>query len=351
MKTTTSIGTIIPIQTSIQKLKKTVVVFWILFFLAFGFSKAQAAERHIAVVTRPGWSGELEFACRIQKAATNINWIVDIVDFRDTTIDHIKYDFVICLIPDAYRSSHTTYLTLFDPKNHFFKETGSLKKEYSSYDGYLVTYKLDPSKRSFDSISKHAWMPWYPSAQIVPHEKIDPKFLFYVCANWSQRSHDPRYKVLLSLLDRKPYTRLYGLEHFKTLYPRSYISFIPVDGESMLQEIQKSGIALVLHSLDHLDNAIPSGRIFEAVASSSVVICDNNPFVKEHFGSSVLYIEQNTTGPDMFQQIDKHMNWILSHKEEAMAMAQKAHEIYIEKFTLENQLLELEELHNNIVKK
>jgi hypothetical protein len=336
------------IRTKIKKLR-SLFIYIVLLFFTFGYCNLQANEKHIAVVTRPGWSGELEFAYRIHKAGSNLGWKVDIVDFKDSSINTKQYDFVLCLVPDAFKSNHHTYLTLFDPKSHFFKESGSLAKEYRSYTGYLLTYEPNHRSKSFAEISKHPWMKWYPSSQLTEYNETDPSHLFYVCSNWSQRSSDPRYKILLTLLNSQYYTRLYGLGHFKDLYPESYVSFIPVDGESMLQEINNSGIALVLHSLIHLDSAIPSGRIFEAVASSSVVICDKNPFVMQHFGDSVLYIEQNSSGYEIFKQIDNHVNWILEHKEEAKAMAKKAHSIYLEKFTLENQLSKLEELHDNYV--
>lgn len=317
-------------------------------FAVLASSDSYSQNRHIAVVTRPGWPGEIEFAARLKKAGSNLNWKVDVVDFKDTAIDRRNYDFVICLVPDAYRSRHPTYLTLFDPKNHFFKSDGFLHKDYSSYNGYLITYDVSQNKKDFAPGGKTAWMQWYPTAQWIDYQEVDPSYLFYVCANWSQRSRDPRYKILLKLLDKKPYTRFYGLEHFKKLYPRSYVSFIPVDGEFILRTIQDCGVALVLHSLDHLDNSIPSGRIFEAVASSAVVICDKNPFVMNTFGDSVLYIEQNADGITMFKQIESHMDWIHTHPKEALEMAKRAHAIYVEKFLLEDQLLRLEEFHEKV---
>jgi hypothetical protein len=315
------------------------------FFIFFNFATLRAKEHHIAVIVRSGWSGEVEFACRIQKAALNLNWQADIVDYKDKTIDSINYDFVLCLVPEAPKLKHYTYLTLFDPKNHFFNEDGALKEEYSNFYGYLLTYKLKSENKAFNTITSHPWMEWYPSTQFIEYE--EPKFsgLFYVCSNWSQRSSDPRYKIFLNLLDRQPYTRLYGLGHFKKLYPNSYVSYIPVDGTSILKEIHKAGVSLVLHSSDHLNSEIPSGRIFEATGSSSLVICDKNPFVIEHFGDSVLYIEQDKDGFSMFKQVENHINWIATHKEDAIIMAKKAHNICHTKFSLEMQLLKLGELH------
>ena len=103
----------------------------------------------------------------------------------------------------------------------------------------------------------------------------------------------------------------------------------------------------MLHSESHHKYKIPSGRIFEAVAASAVVITDRNPFVMEHFGDSLLYIDQTLSGDEMFNQIDAHVMWIQNHPEEALEMAKRAHQIFEEKFLLEQQLLQFDEFHRS----
>lgn len=107
--------------------------------------------------------------------------------------------------------------------------------------------------------------------------------------------------------------------------------------------MNQHGISLVLHNGGHLQNKAPSGRIFEAAAAAAVIISDEHAFVKREFKNSVLYIDHRKF--DLFSQIEKHMQWIKANPEKARAMAEKAHQIFLQKFTLEDQL---NHLYNNI---
>ena len=327
-------------------MSKKKMVFLKVLAVCFFFSSITVEARRIAILIRPNFLGEVEFANRIVKASKNIGWESIIEDYQDKTLDSKHYDFMICLVPEARRFSTPAYLALFDPKNHYFRSNGLLKTEYLTYSGYLVTYPIDLTKKVFSFFRYRPWMNWLPLVQFSEYKEVDPDFLFYVCCAWGNRARDERYKTFLSLLDQTSYARFYGGSHFSSVYPDSYLGSIPMDGESMLLKIHENGVCLVLHSSDHLGNAIPSGRIFEAVAASSVVISDQNPFVLENFGNSVLYIDHTSSGVNLFNQVEAHMNWIRSHKKEARAMAKKAYEIYRKKFLLEDQLIRLGELYD-----
>ncbi len=322
-------------------------------------SEAKAATRSIAVQGRPDWIGEKETISRLTLAAANLGWACDIVDYQSMNIDQKEYDFVICYVRDAYKSRHTTYFVLSGGVSEkFFLDDGTLKEEFASYNAYLVIYNFanrTQNLKTTPSASWKFWSPlapymenWYPTAQFVAYQEVDPKYLFYPCAVWGNRAKDEKYKKLLSLLDKQPYTKFYGKKDFARTYG-SYVSYIPADGVSLIREIQKNGVSLLLHSENHLRDKIPSGRIFEAAAASSVIISDQNAFVIENFGDSVLYINETLDAVEMLNQIDAHMQWILSHKKEALAMAKRAHEIYAKRFLFEDQLLRLEKFHMNIM--
>lgn len=323
------------------------ILFWIVHF-----STTYAYERNIALITREGWRGEVEFAYRIQKACQHMNWHADIVDIHDTSIYEKKYDFAICLVPKPYTPfKFPCYLCLFHPKHHYFNENGYLAEPYTSYDGYLLSYPLGSDKKDFTDYSKHPYLFWLPTTQRFPYKQVYPKHLFYMCCLWGERAFQYKYKELLKKLNWKKYTRLYGAQEFKKLYPNSYVTSIPFDGESLLRTINKNGVCLVLHSKDHLAYGIPSGRIFEAAASSSIIISDKNDFVIKNFGDSVLYVESNTTGKEIYRQIDRCMKWIQANPREALARAQKSYEIFATNFTLENQLYKLGMFHDEITSK
>ncbi|MDR0679405.1 MAG: hypothetical protein LBF24_04135, partial [Puniceicoccales bacterium] len=109
--------------------------------------------------------------------------------------------------------------------------------------------------------------------------------------------HDPRrgklYAKLYRLLDGTNYFDVYGpASIWSRRTPMSYRGFVRWDGGALLDVMRSAGISLVLHSDDHLTGATVSPRIFEAAAASNVIISDRHSFVLEHFGDSVLYVDQ-----------------------------------------------------------
>lgn len=316
------------------------------FFFLFSPLTIQAQIKTVGIVVRPYFYGEIEFAHRIVRAGENIGWTSTVIDYLDQTVDQKKFDFTICLVPEACRLSCISYLALFDPIHHYFRSNGRLKSEYLTYDGYLVTYPINFENKFSFFFSCRPWMNWFPLVHFLEYEEVDPHYLFYICCNWGSRLQDEKYKTLLQLLDASSYAHFYGRDSFKKEYPNSYISSIPMDGESLFAKMREDGVCLVLHSEDHLESGIPSGRIFEAIASSAVVISDRNPFVLEHFGDSLLYIDLDASGEELFKQVEEHMHWIRNHKQEAKNKSKKAYEIYKRKFLLEDQLIKLEEMHD-----
>lgn len=320
----------------------------VLFFLLF-CCLAYASERRIALLVRDEFKGEISFAYRLQAACQNLHWKAEIVFIEKSKVLRKKsYDFVINLVPGTYRHPKCkNYLAVFHPKHHLFKKKGALKKEYRSYDGYLTTFEPPPigHKESLSNSQKFPHFRWYPSAQKRPFQIVDPTHLFFICCIWGNRFEDEKFRQLLGLLDKEPYTRFYGKPLFKSLFPQSYLGKIPYDEESLMRIAAAAGVTLILHSNDHNAQGIPSGRIFEAAAASTVIICDQNAFVQEHFGDSVLYIDTQQDSNSILSQIQSHMKWIQENKTAALEKAEKAYSIYQEKFLLEDQLLKLEKFH------
>lgn len=148
-----------------------------------------------------------------------------------------------------------------------------------------------------------------------------------------------RYLKLYSALDKQDYFILYGPEGTwgdKNL--KSYRGVLPFENEALVDGIAEAGIALLLHGQDHLKSGTPTGRIFEAAAASALMISDNHPFLREHFGDTVLYIDENAEAEDIFKQIDTHVKWAQAHPEEAMAKAKASHKIFVDKFALEHEV-------------
>ena len=97
-----------------------------------------------------------------------------------------------------------------------------------------------------------------------------------------------------------------------------------------------------------MDGDCPSARIFEAAAASSIIISDELPFTKKHFGDSVLYVDTTRSAEEMFRTINAHMQWIFAHQGEAEAMARRSHQIFCEKFALEDLMRDILDLYESV---
>jgi hypothetical protein len=148
--------------------------------------------------------------------------------------------------------------------------------------------------------------------------------LFYVGINWEAiGAGKSRHQDVLKNLDSTGLLRIYGPEIFQNTRVwagyKSYVKEIPFDGITMIDEIAKAGIVLVLSSQAHKDSGLMSNRLFEAVAGGALVICDENPWAKTHFGDSLLYIDTRTSAEQITQEIRKHIEWAKAHPEQALA--------------------------------
>jgi len=52
----------------------------------------------------------------------------------------------------------------------------------------------------------------------------------------------------------------------------------------------------------------------------------------------------------MYKQVKAHYDWIKANPEKAKAMAARAHQIFLEKFTLEKDLVRIAKMHEYVVK-
>ncbi|MBO7454006.1 MAG: glycosyltransferase family 1 protein [Alphaproteobacteria bacterium] len=226
----------------------------------------------------------------------------------------------------------------------------------NSYN-YLIVHKDIPQiKKKYDAIlsvvPEEKVKKLYPNGPIVPFffSVHSTKFcdspktrLFFGGDSWDRyRSRD--VAKLYKLLDNTGYFDLYGTKSFGL---NSYKGFIPYGENTILDAMRKSGVALVLHSVGHFKDDIPTARIFEAIAASTVVITDRLPFIVKNFGDSVLYIDRDKSSEEMFKQIDAHMKWILSHPQKAIELARQSHEIFLKNFTLERIMKNVMERYEN----
>jgi hypothetical protein len=189
---------------------------------------------------------------------------------------------------------------------------------------------------------------YHSTADIVYPPSLGDFKLFYIGINWEAISGGKsRHQDVLKRLDQSGLVRIYGPQIFQGVKVwagyDSYVREIPFDGISMLDEISRAGISLVLSSQAHRDSALMSNRLFESVAAGALVICDENNFATKFFGDSLLYIDSRCSDDKIFEDIQTHIAWAKANPEKALAMVAKAQAIFREKFTLKKNLSQLYE--------
>lgn len=312
-------------------------------------------EAHIrmGLVTSANYVGDREVAWRIKIAAERLGWTVLLDEAEGRQILNEQLDWSICMLTKNEFSNPQcpNYLMVFHPFNYLDKER-KFHPFYEKYDGYLLTINDRESlKIGLKQKNKEFhYTTFYPTIQSVPYMKVQLKNLVVMVAVWGNRLKDLKFQNLYSLLSESGHAKFYGVNRNKSMIRYGYKGAIPFDGVSVIKVLQKNGIVLLLHSDIHNENSIPTSRIFEAAASSAVIISDQNPFVIKHFGDSVFYIDTSLSAKDIFDQIEHHLKTIQENPEKALEMTQKAHQIFTENFTMESQLLSLEAMHQGIKK-
>jgi hypothetical protein len=187
---------------------------------------------------------------------------------------------------------------------------------------------------------------YHSTADVMHPPSLGDGKLFYAGINWEAISGGKsRHQEVLKRLDKTGLLRIYGPTIFQGVRVwagyDSYVREVPFDGVSMIDEISKAGVALVLSSQAHKDSELMSNRLFESVSAGALVICDENPFAKKFFGDSLLYIDSRSPVEQIHDDIARHLEWAHVHSDQALAMIAKAQDIFRKRFTLIGNLSDL----------
>ena len=225
---------------------------------------------------------------------------------------------------------------------------------YDEKDGRMSKHLncvLKNCERSLDGASSlTASLP----AKSILEPKLDNPKMFYCGMNWEKVVNKTnRHEGLFKLLDRTKKVKFFGpevMENWGGLRPWDgydcYQSSIPFDGFSILKEINDCGICLVLSSDIHRRSGAATNRLYEACAAGAVIISDDNPFVQKYFKDSVLFIQYNkNNAEDTFKQIMEKYEWITEHRDEALELAKRSQNIFIEHFSVDEQLKKIIKNH------
>jgi len=187
---------------------------------------------------------------------------------------------------------------------------------------------------------------YHSIADVVHAPSLGDQKLFYAGINWEAlNGGKSRHQEVLKRLDKTGLIRIFGPTVFQNVKVwdgyDSYVREIPFDGVSMLDEISKAGIALVLSSPAHKNAELMSNRLFESVAAGALIICDENKFASRFFGDALLYIDSRDNVDKIVEDIHRHLAWAKANPDLALAKTAKAQAIFKQTFTLKKNLADI----------
>lgn len=325
------------------------------------------------------WPGiknaETEVISRIKKAADEIGAECIALDNFGFVLDETynltkekvqNVDFIISTHFETPKVEDVFYYhTLWNPPEFPLDRDNylDLMNNYVMYDDYLIYDKgsmsnhlksmLLDSPRNLETAS--SLMSTFPKSAVIKPDLSNPK-LFYCGMNWDVLvDHHGRNESIMKLLDDADVIKIFGPnastnKAWGGIHPwggyKCYQYPIPFDGFTLLEELNKCGICLVLSSDVHRRAGAVTNRAFEACAAGAVIISDNNPLMKEMFGDSALFVDYNKKNPqETFKQIMEKYEWILSHKDQAYQLADQSQQLFLEKYTLNDYLKNMIENH------
>lgn len=269
----------------------------------------------------------------------------------NTQLTQADVDFVLSLHFERPKQFDIfSFVTLWNPLQ-FYHEWGYRKftRHLLTHDDFLSCDSVsgDDHVRRFVSGYRGREGPlfrFYPSvAEPILEPTLGDRRLFYAGMNWEKLNKKAgRHDGLFTLLDRDGDLRIYGPKTYLNADVwegyRSYVGPIPFDGVSVIRLINQAGISLVLSSDAHCDSEMMSSRIFESSAAGAVIICNENPFARRHFGDSLLYIDTTLPPQDTYRQIQSHLVWIKAEPQKALELARQSQCVFRDKFRLDSCL-------------
>lgn len=322
----------------------------------------QRSEAKILVVWHGGF-GEAEAVERLKIAAKNINIDLRVIQDNgslqhslkinnpvEVAIKIFKPDFVLSLEENLpYYEGAPNYMVLSHGIEDYIKynETDGpefINSHFVQFDALLPSFSnIELLKTVYEkSGKKYFGMPWYYSVYKTDRMTAIPHKLYYSGGSlWDKTRSSDKYIDVYKKLDQSGYFVVSGPVHIWQHLSQSAIGLLPFDGVAVIDAIHDAGIELILHDKSHFDAAAPTSRIFEAAAANVVIISDKHSFIINNFGDNVLYIDVEQDAITIFNQINSHMQWIMSHPSESQQMAANCNAIFKDKFSLEQQFLNL----------
>ena len=239
---------------------------------------------------------------------------------------------------------------LFDQDGGFNKILENLEK----YDAYIDVHSVTNGKNQFlkAALEKHhryniPIIPLYFMQNYIAYSPAKREQLLVTGTLWGCNRESVRIRTALQRLSNEDLLIAYGLKDELGALGKAYKGRVESikgdknDNDKLLEIQKKYGISLVLHTLEHMLNGIPTNRIAEAITAGAIVISDENGFIKKFFGNNILYINTLTQPDEIYNQIMLHVNWIKQNPAEVERKSKAAYDILMKDFCIEKQLLVL----------
>jgi hypothetical protein len=276
------------------------------------------------------------------------------IDDENQSVNYSNVDFVLHLHYDTPKLYDAfSIVALWNP-TRFYHEWGyhRTSRNLTTHDDFIscssdaADHHVARMIRQSGSHLPPQFKLYHTTPDIVHPPSLGDGKLFYVGINWEAiGGGKSRHQDVLKNLDSTGLLRIYGPEIFQNTRVwagyKSYVKEIPFDGITMIDEIAKAGIALVLSSQAHKDSALMSNRLFEGIAAGALIICDENPWAKTHFGDSLLYIDTRASAEQITQDIRQHIEWAQAHPEQALAKIEQAQQRFKTHYNLIRNLTDL----------
>lgn len=278
---------------------------------------------------------EDELACRMQIAAGRLGHDLRIL-VEPSEITACCPDLILSLHTRFPKlSEHKTFGCMWNPPS-FFANDPTLVRNVISYDNHLVAgttiseYLNDLSyglRRRFDTL------PFYPSCYSTTFRPFvgGKRQLAYVGTNWDGL----RYLALMRSLAQRRLARFFGPAESWKHVGDAYAGSVPFNGTSLVEALTGCGIVLCLSRPEHVQYGIPTMRVFEAAASSSIIISDEHPFVREFFGECAYFIDTTRPNNEIVEQLMRIVSEVNADPAAANERARAGHAIFADRFALE----------------
>src|SRR6185503_17612955 len=296
-------------------------------------------------------AAENQAAAAISVVAKRLGHEVVICSNTQTLLEH-NPDFVLSMTIFVPKLTHIpTYGLIHEPRDIYFQTPLNLRN-FVTYDGFFTladTLRVFTEDLMYAANRDEDIGAFYCASNMALDWDEEPDFsdahLAYFGINW-----DRRHEELFRALSKNSWMEVYGPPRgWEFLSTSTYKGMTPFDGISNLQRYHDAGAGLCLLTDRHLADDVVSGRIFEITASGAIAIAPRMPWLERNYGDSLLYVDQETSHRQLARQIERHVEWIHEHPEEARRKAQRSNEVFRQRFSLDVMLPDVLAYHETYI--